>query len=352
MIKVLLIEDDTTLRENTAELLELSGYQVHTAGDGDTGVKLAKSKNPDIIVCDIMMLGMDGYEVLKTLGKDPKCAAIPFIFLSARGDRQDIRKGMNLGADDYITKPFQLQELTEAIENRIRRKEILKTIKPQKSSQTGLSKAEEEESITDLEGLRMYFLQHGDELEFKEGTEIYSEGKHSNFVYMLNKGIVKTHRLDHSGKDLITTVCQTGSFFGYTAFISSKPYRESAECISDCILYALSKDTVTELLLHHQHLTLALVDHLAEDLAVFKERLLEMAYGSVRQKTAHSLLEFVDKGESPHCEIHISRSDLASVAGITQESLIRTLSDFKKEGLIDSKGRSIRILREDLLRKI
>jgi DNA-binding response OmpR family regulator len=115
MNKVLLIEDDIVLRENTAELLELSNYIVITAPNGKTGLEMAKKSLPDIVVCDIMMPQLDGYGVLEALAKNKETKHIPFIFLSAKTERTDVRKGMDLGADDYITKPFEEHELISAI---------------------------------------------------------------------------------------------------------------------------------------------------------------------------------------------------------------------------------------------
>ena len=125
MKKILLIEDDVTVRENTAELLELSNYEVVTAPDGKKGVDKAKEEIPDIIVCDIMMPELDGYDVLTRLSEDSETKGIPFIFLSAKTEHKDVRRGMDLGADDYLTKPFEEEDLLSAIESRLAKVEIL-----------------------------------------------------------------------------------------------------------------------------------------------------------------------------------------------------------------------------------
>ncbi|HNB82245.1 MAG TPA: response regulator, partial [Chitinophagaceae bacterium] len=106
MYHILLIEDNEDVRENTAEILEMAGYKVSTAADGKQGIASVQKDKPDLIVCDIMMPVLDGYGVLHMLGKNPATQSIPFIFLSARAERSDMRKGMDMGADDYITKPF------------------------------------------------------------------------------------------------------------------------------------------------------------------------------------------------------------------------------------------------------
>jgi len=126
MKRILLIEDDTILRENTAELLELSNFKVRTASNGKLGVIAAKAYLPHVILCDIMMPELDGYGVLDVLSKDEKTNCIPFIFLSAKTEHEDIRKGMELGADDYLTKPFKESELIGAIKSRLAKIAILK----------------------------------------------------------------------------------------------------------------------------------------------------------------------------------------------------------------------------------
>ncbi|MCL4145124.1 UNVERIFIED_CONTAM: hypothetical protein GTU68_036861, partial [Idotea baltica] len=134
MKTVLIIEDDIVLRDNTAELLALSGYKVLKASNGKKGVAIAKKQHPDIIVCDIMMPELDGYGALKLLSKSSLTKYIPFIFLSAKTERSDVRKGMNLGADDYITKPFTEDELISAIESRLAKVSILKDLNREKDS--------------------------------------------------------------------------------------------------------------------------------------------------------------------------------------------------------------------------
>jgi len=116
--KILIIEDQLEVRENSEEQPELSNYEPITAENGKVGIKKALEVKPDLILCDIMMPEMDGYEVLYLLGKNPDLANIPFIFLTAKSEQTDFRKGRNLGADDYNTKPFEEIELLNAVERR------------------------------------------------------------------------------------------------------------------------------------------------------------------------------------------------------------------------------------------
>jgi DNA-binding NarL/FixJ family response regulator len=123
--KILVIEDQTTMRENLALLLEFEGFQVASAEDGHRGVELAMAAPPDIVLCDVMMPHMDGYAVLDQLRHHPPTRTVPFIFLTAKGERADIRTGMNLGADDYLVKPVNQTELLEAIAARLERQRVL-----------------------------------------------------------------------------------------------------------------------------------------------------------------------------------------------------------------------------------
>ena len=121
MKTILLIEDNDPIRENTAEILELAGYAVLTAHNGKLGVELALASPPDLVVCDIMMPVLDGYGVLHIFNQNPQLAGVPFIFLTAKTERTDQRRGMELGADDYLTKPFDETELLSAIAGRLAR---------------------------------------------------------------------------------------------------------------------------------------------------------------------------------------------------------------------------------------
>ncbi|MBD0776740.1 response regulator [Maribacter sp. ANRC-HE7] len=349
MSKVLLIEDDPVLRDNTAELLELSDYEMFTASNGKKGVKIAKEILPDVIICDIMMPELDGYGVLEQLAEDQSTKHIPFIFLSAKTERKDIRKGMNLGADDYLTKPFEESDLIGAIESRLARAAILKEIQNSKSEKD----EEIDLGICSIHEFKNYLDDNGDELEFAQGEQIYHEGGNVHMIYLIIKGIVKTHKLDENGKELITAIYKEDDFFGFSSLSAHEVYEEYATAMEDTKLVGVSKDKLRVVLQENHSLALELMHVLAENLTDAKKQLLEMAYGSVRKKTASTLLKFADKLErDKQGNIQILRSDLASVAGMATETLIRTLSSFKKEGLIAMEDHNIRILDQESLSRI
>jgi CheY-like chemotaxis protein len=348
MSKVLLIEDDSVLRENIAELLELSDFEVLTASNGKLGLKSININIPDIIVCDIMMPELNGYEVLNEVSKNSKTKHIPFIFLSAKTEHQDVRKGMNLGADDYITKPFTEDELVSAIKSRLAKASILKDI-----GQDNVHNYAEKDELINLNDLKNFFDDYGNEFKFDKGDIIYREGDHSNFIYLITKGAVKCHKLDTKGKELATSLYKEDDLFGYTSFTHNLPHKETATAIKKTKLVGLSILQLSEILKNNNKLAIALIDHLTDDLSQFKNQLLEMAYSSVNKKTANTILQFAERiNRRPNDPIKISRNDLASVAGIATETFIRTLTNFKNQGLIKSEGRNIVVLDIDGLKKI
>ncbi|HSP11084.1 MAG TPA: response regulator [Salegentibacter sp.] len=345
MKKILLIEDDVTVRENTAEILELSDFEVVTASDGKQGVTKAKSELPDIIVCDIMMPEMDGYDVLTELSKTPETSAIPFIFLSAKTEHKDVRRGMDLGADDYLTKPFEETDLLSAIESRLAKVQILKSDKPEQAHK-------EQQQIPNLTAFRE-LMKTGDRHNFKTGESVYEEGKTSVNFYMVDRGVVKAHKFDSRGKEIITQLYKDGDFFGSLSFNSNSSYREFATAIEETTLYSLSRDKLRDILYENSRLSMELLEVMNENLFGIKEQLIDIAYASVRRKTAKTILMFAREiKKNPLHSIRISRADLAGVAGIASETLIRTLSDFKKEGLIEIEGRNVKLLDADKLEKI
>ena len=350
MKKVLIIEDDTALRENTAELLELGDYRVITAPNGRLGIDAVKMHLPDIIVCDIMMPEVDGYGVLEAVSLDSATSHIPFIFLSAKTEHKEIRKGMDLGADDYLTKPFEEVELLSAIESRLAKATILSKIQKKQSE---LGTISDENTIRNLHELKNFFDDEGEVFKFNKGDVVFNEGENSNKIYLILKGVLKSHKIDESGKELITALYKPDDFLGFTSFIDNIPYQESATAVDASELVGISKNRLKELLGQNHNVSLELMNVLTDTLSDVKEQLLQMAYSSVRKKTAQTIIQFAELlTKKPEDSIRISRNDLASVAGIATESLIRTLSSFKKEGLIEIEGRDIRILNLRKLRAI
>ncbi|WP_333821427.1 response regulator, partial [Ohtaekwangia sp.] len=199
MKKILLIEDNPEVRENTQEILSLANYDVVTAENGKIGVDLALKEKPDLIICDIMMPELDGYGVLHILNKKPETASIPFIFLTAKTEKMDIRKGMNLGADDYLTKPFDDTDLLNAIEARLR-----KSLMQQKSYEPNASGLDS--FIQDArQVLNLKDLCKDKKIKaFKKKTDVFSEGDAPQYIYFIKQGSIKVFKSHPDGKELIT----------------------------------------------------------------------------------------------------------------------------------------------------
>lgn len=349
MKTILLIEDDTALRENTAELLELSGYKVFTAPNGKIGIEKAKKENPSIIVCDIMMPEIDGYGVLESVASEEKTKHIPFIFLSAKTEHKEIRRGMDMGADDYLTKPFDEEELISAVESRLAKASILAMRKNNKVEDTD----EGDENPQNLNQLKNFFCDEGEISSYKKGETVYQKGAHSNSMFLILKGVVKTHTMDANAKELITGLYKADDFLGFTSFEDNIPYNETATAVEETEVVGISKTYVKDILKKSQEVSLELMNLLTDNLSEIKQQLVKMAYSSVRKKTANTILQFVEiMDKKPDAPLRISRNDLATTAGIATESLIRTLSDFKKYGILEIEGRDIRILDLDSLRDI
>jgi DNA-binding response OmpR family regulator len=143
MKKILVIEDEPEMRRNITALLRYHNYEPVGAENGRQGIEVARRENPDLILCDVMMPELDGYAVIQALQNDQALARIPFIFLTAKGEKHDLRSGMELGADDYLTKPVANADLIRAIESRLRRsgqQQVIREFKPDFSSSAPLVK--------------------------------------------------------------------------------------------------------------------------------------------------------------------------------------------------------------------
>ncbi|MBK1987201.1 response regulator [Sphaerospermopsis aphanizomenoides BCCUSP55] len=151
MSLILVIEDEIQILLNLREILELSEFSVITATDGKMGLQLAKTKHPDLILCDIMMPELNGYEVLTELRREPRTANIPLIFLTAKAERHDFRQGMDLGADDYISKPFESAEILHAVEARLERNSLLNQAYLKESQKTETLQQEMKKNRTELQ---------------------------------------------------------------------------------------------------------------------------------------------------------------------------------------------------------
>jgi CRP-like cAMP-binding protein/CheY-like chemotaxis protein len=347
MKKILLIEDNLEVRENTAEILELSGYEMLTAENGKIGVKLAQTNEVDLIICDIMMPELDGYGVLRILSKNPKTSTIPFIFLTAKAEKTDFRKGMNLGADDYLTKPFDDSELLEVIELRLHKSERIN--KEFEANETGLkSFINEARGIKELQALSAdREIRH-----YRKKDFIFMEGGFPKQVYFINKGKIKLCKTNDDGREFIVSMLGEGDFIGYLSLLQNTPYAESAIVMEDTEVSMIPQDEFFALLHNNRDVANRFIKILASNVIDKEERLLELAYNSVRKRVADTLIRLKNRyhedKDKPFAML-IPRDDLASMVGTAKETVIRTLSDFKNEGLITVQGSKITVMKPEEL---
>ncbi len=350
MNKILIIEDNEEVRENTAEILALSNYEVITAANGKEGVEVALVQHPDLIVCDIMMPVLDGYGVLHLLSKHEETASIPFIFLTAKAEKTDLRKGMEMGADDYLTKPFDGIELLNAVEVRLKKSAALKqklssetkdlTAFIDNARQKGLMQLTSNESII---------------YNYKKRHILYSEGQKPKAVYYVISGKVKVYKTSEDGKELITNMFTTGDYFGYLSVLQEVNYKDNAEVLEDAELMLIPRDDFKNLVTSDAQTAKEFIQLMTHNMLEKEEDLLNLAYNTLRKKVAYGIIRLADKYKKDSetiITINLSREDTAQSIGIATESLIRTLADFKKEGLIYMQAGKIIVLNENKLRNL
>lgn len=340
--KILVIEDNDDIRESTEEILVLAGYDVMAACEGKTGVDLALKHLPDLILCDIMMPVLDGYGVLFMLGKHHETAGIPFIFLTAKAERADMRKAMEMGADDYLTKPFGDLELLNAIEVRFRKND------GQKQAQASLN---ENEQFLLLQKLNM----QGRKRKYAKKQIIYQEGDSPVYIYQVAKGKVRSFLYYNDGRELSTNIYTVGDYLGYNTLFSNEVYRDNAEAIEESEISLINKEHFFELLYQNPSIAQKFAHLLSENIRNKEEQMLRLAYHSVRKRVADTLVMIAKKfaeENSDEVVIRFSREDLAAMAGTAQETISRTLTDFKDEKLLSKEGNAIRIHSIDKLSKI
>ena len=350
MKTILLIEDNLEMRENTSEILELNGYKVIPAKNGKEGVELAQKNKADLIICDIMMPVLDGYGVLHLLGKKPETASIPFIFLTAKAERTDFRKGMEMGADDYLTKPFNDIELINAIESRFKKNDVLR--KEFSKNIEGL-----DDFFNSVKSLEEFVKLSGSRVNrtYKKKQVIYSEDSYPNGLFFIIKGKAKTYKTNEEGKEYITGLFKEGDFIGYKALLEEGKYSESAAALEDSEVCLVAKEDFFDLIYKNSEVSKKFIKMLSDNVIEKEKALLDLAYNSVRKRIAQALTELkkrYQKDDVDKFSMSILREDLANLAGTSQETTIRTLGDFKEEKLIEISGGTITIINSDKLEKM
>lgn len=348
MYSILVIDDNKDIRENTAEILELAGYKTFVAVNGKSGVEIALKENPSLVVCDIMMPELDGYGVLHLLKKNKSTEAIPFIFLTAKTERSDLRKGMEMGADDYITKPFDDIELLNAVDIRLKKATIAKTIYP--STGEGVN-----DFFADVKkkGVADITAQY-DTSSYQKKQHLYTQGSRPRHLYYLVKGKVKSFKITDEGKEYITDFHNAGDFIGYTALIQEINYDDNTVVIEDADVMLIPAEDFLKIINTDMAILKKFMSIIANNVKDKEERLLTIAFSSLRTRVAKTLIDMNNKFNPKHTgeALEILREDLARYVGTATESLIRTLSDFKAEKLIEITGSKIFIKNMEKLKNV
>ncbi|MBS1947862.1 MAG: response regulator [Bacteroidetes bacterium] len=350
MKKILVIDDNDMIRDNITEMLSLANYKTFSAANGKEGVEIALREKPDLIICDIMMPVLDGYGVLYMLQKNKSVQSIPFIFLTSKSDKTDFRKGMEMGADDYITKPFDSIELLNAVESRLKKAALVKEeIKSaQKNSLEHFGERDIERQLKEFVGGRNIN-------KYKRKQVIFAEGNRPVYLFHVLKGKVKTYKTNEEGKDLVMGLYKEGDFLGHVALLENANYKETAEAMGDTELAVIPKDDFEMLMDENHAMSRKFIKMLARNVSEKESQLLGMAYHSLRKRVAEALVQVFNKYgnlTSEKITIEVNRESLANIAGVAKESFIRTLSDFKDEKLIDIREGIITILDKQKLENL
>lgn len=334
--KILIIEDNRDVRENISEILSLSGYETLTATNGKEGVEMAVKEQPDLILCDVMMPELDGYGVLRILSKNQASASIPFIFLTAKTEMADMRRGMTLGADDYITKPFDDVELLDTIEVRLQKK------RPginHDSAHAGVMNIQSGEQIFELFQTAIPFAESR---IIRKKDLLYSEGQTCRNVFLIKSGKAISTKADDYSKEVITHFYKYPMVIGITSALSGERYQETVKAFEDLEVIPQKKEDFIQLMIGDKSIAYFFLKQIAAEQIKADEKILLQAFGTVRMKLVAVLIDLYHfYEEDGRAVIPIPREDLANLAGTAKETIIRSLSEFKEEGLVSINGSEI-----------
>jgi CRP-like cAMP-binding protein/DNA-binding NarL/FixJ family response regulator len=347
--KILVIDDNAEMCINISAILKLANYEVTTAANGRLGIELAQQNNPNLILCDVVMPDLDGYGVLHILNKDPSTANIPFIFLTAKNDVKDFRAGMNLGADDFITKPFDGLELYNVIELRLKKNDLIKTtfnntINDINDFLVRTKQLPGFHKVSDIRQSRKY----------KKKDFVFLEGTQPMYLYFIASGEVKTYKSNRDGKELVTGIHYPGEFIGFLPLLENKPNNETAVVLKEAEIYLIPQQDFLTMIYTNKEIARKFISMLSSNLYETENALLEIAYQSVRQRVAAALIKLnhTNSTNNGNQIIYMTRKNISNMVATTTESLNRTIADFKEEGLIEISGKGLRIMNMNKLTQV
>ena len=339
---ILIIEDNADIRENVSELLEISGYTTFTANNGKDGLESAQKNYPNLVLCDITMPILDGYGVLRAFENIPEIAGTPFIFMTAKAEKADFRTGMDLGADDYLAKPFSGDELLRIVSARLKKSRLIKDFF--ENNLNGLNAFVN--TAKTQQGLNI-LSDHRTMKKIRKKDMLFMEGDSPNFLHFIISGKIKIFKSNESGKEYIINIHKEGDYIGYVALLKDSEHKESAMAIEDCEVALIPKQEFFHLLHSNNEVAMEFIKMMSSNFSDAEEKLLKLAYDSARKRVAEAII-FVSKKYktegSDELSFNLLRENISALSGISPESVSRNLTDFKEEGMIETCNGSIKIL--------
>ncbi len=338
---ILVIEGKKSESELLSRILELANYQVIAEKHGVAGLDAIKQFPVDLVLCNVKLQELDGFGIKSALHNIPVLNAIPFIFMADRYDRKIFRRGMDLGANDFLARPFAADELLNAVEAQLKRNEMLRSAFSDASS--SVANPGKKKSLQDLDQVLAQKIVK----KIKKREIIYREDDMPHYLYYVVSGKIKAFKTNDTGKDYIIDIFREGDFFGYDCLLENKKYHESTMTIEDSELALVPKYEFYHQLCANGELSLKFIKYISDNLSVAEEKLLKLAYNSARKRVAEALLFIHTKyqtREKKNMTFAINREDISAISGLTVESVSRNLSSFRQEGLIESTNGTIRLL--------
>ena len=351
MKKILFIQDQEHQEDSIRQLLELSNYLVHVAGDGRDGIGMALRERPDLILCDVHVTSVDGYGVIHALQQYPETRGIPVILLTPMEEKDDFRKAMEAGADDFLARPFEGIELLRAVDACLDRRH------KRMSGDHGAAATPAGQAVIGgaNEQGNDWRPEEQDVRSYKKRTMLYTEGQRASQVWYVVSGKVKTYMVHMDGKELITGIFGPGDCVGYIAAVHGGGYTDNAQVIEESALVVISRPEFLRLMSGDPAFVRQVIKWLSRSNRAQESGLLNLAYSSLRKKVANGILSLYDsfrKELDGKSFISVSRENLAAIIGSAPESLTRTLSDFRKERLVEVADGRIYVLDEHRLRNL
>jgi CRP-like cAMP-binding protein/AmiR/NasT family two-component response regulator len=347
MTKVLVIVNNNKLKENISEILQLANYSVFSTDNGKKGVEMALKNIPDIILCDIMMDELDGYGVLYLLNKHEETNTIPFIFITDKMQKQDLRKGMEMGADDFLIKPFDDLELLSTVESRLKKRELQKNFYSKSMNKLN-------QMTTNHEGLSELkrVIDNHKYRTYKKKQVVYYEGDKVTGIYFIICGKIKITKIAENGRELTTNIYNADDFIGTNVLFSHDEYTDNAIAIEETTLCFFPIHELEKLISTYPDVASKFIKILSNEIVEREEQLVQIAYSSVRKRIAETLLHYHQQNCSNGESIDLSRNELANLSGTATETVSRILTEFESEGLIDKKRNEIILLDSAKLSKL